>query len=195
MAERPDIFGSETEQIRAEERVPTSEVEAWFVRKVLPLEASLMRYLQSSCRNSAEAADLRQDVYANVIAAAHREIPTHARAFVLATAKHLLMNRLRHERIVSIDTVSDLDELGLAAEEPEQDRVLIAREELRRVREAIEKLPPRAREAVVLRRIEGLSGREIAQRMGISESTVSHYVDNAMRALSDLLYGGSDRGK
>ena len=105
------------------------------------------------------------------------------------------MNRLRHERIVSIDTVSDLDELGLAAEEPDQDRALIAREELRRVREAIEKLPPRAREAVVLRRVEGLSGREIAQRMGVSESTVSHYVDNAMRSLSDLLYGGSDRGK
>ncbi len=195
MADRPDILCTETEQIRAEERVPTSEVEAWFVRRVLPLEASLMRYLQSSCRNPVEAADLRQDVYANVIAAAHREIPKHTRAFVFATAKNLLMNRLRHERIVSIDTVSDLDELGLAAEEPDQDRALIAREELRRVREAIEKLPPRSREAVILRRVEGLSGREIAQRMGISESTVSHYVDNAIRALSDTLYGTAGRGK
>jgi len=194
MAERPDILCSETEQIRAEERVPTSEIEAWFVRRVLPLESSLMRYLQSSCRNPAEAADLRQDVYANVIAAAHREIPKHARAFVFAAAKNLLMSRIRHERIVSIDSVSDLDELGLAAEEPDQDRALIAREELRRVREAIEKLPQRSREAVILRRIEGLSGREIAQRMGISESAVSRYVDNAIRKLTNLLYSDSDRG-
>lgn len=92
MAERPDTLCSETEQIRAEERVPTSEVEAWFVCRVLPLEASLMRYLQSSCRNPVEAADLRQDVYANVIAAAHREIPLHTRAFVFTTAKNLLMS-------------------------------------------------------------------------------------------------------
>lgn len=154
-----------------------------------------MRYLQSSCRSAVEAADLRQDVYANVIAAAHQEIPGRTRAFVFTAAKNLLMNRLRHERIVSIDTVSDVDELGLAAEEPGQDRALIARDELRRVRTAIEKLPPRAREAIIMRRIEGLSGREIAQRMGISESTVSHYVDNAMRALTDLLYGGSDGAK
>lgn len=195
MAERPDTLSNETEQFRAEERVPTSEVEAWFVLRVLPLESSLMRYLQGSCRNSAEAADLRQDVYANVIAAAQREIPTHTRAFVFTTAKNLLMSRLRHERIVSIDTVSDLDELGLAAEEPDQDRTLIAREELRRVREAIQKLPPRSREAVILRRIEGLSGREIAQRMGISESAVSRYVDNAIRTLSNLLYSDTDRGK
>lgn len=91
--------------------------------------------------------------------------------------------------------MSDLDELGLAAEEPDQDRAMIAREELRRVREAIERLPPRSREAVILRRIEGLSGREIAQRMGISKSAVSRYVDNAIRTLSNHLYGETDRGK
>lgn len=154
-----------------------------------------MRYLQSSCRNPAEAADLRQDVYASVIASAQQALPERTRAFVFTAARNLLIDRLRHERIVSIDTVSDLDELGLVADEPGQDRALIARDELRRVRAAIEKLPPKSREAVILRRIEGLAGREIAQRMGISESAVSHYVDNAIRSLTNLLYGAPDADK
>jgi RNA polymerase sigma-70 factor (ECF subfamily) len=194
MADRTDIH-CETEQTRAGTSVPTSKVEAWFVREVLPLEASLMRYLQSSCRNPAEAADLRQDVYASVIASAQQALPERTRAFVFTAARNLLIDRLRHERIVSIDTVSDLDELGLVADEPGQDRALIARDELRRVRAAIEKLPPKSREAVILRRIEGLAGREIAQRMGISESAVSHYVDNAIRSLTNLLYGAPDADK
>ena len=50
----------------------------------------------------------------------------------------------------------------------------MAREELRRLQAAIDRLPPRCREAVVLARIEELPGREIARRMGINEATVSH---------------------
>jgi RNA polymerase sigma-70 factor (ECF subfamily) len=168
--------------------MPTSEVEAWFVREVLPLEASLMRFLQSACRNAQEAADLRQDVYAGVIAAARKSLPERAKPFLFATARNLLIDRVRHERVISIDTVSDLDELGLAADEPGQDRVLIARDELRRLRAAIDALPPKCREAIVLRRIEGLSGREIASRMGIDESTVSHHINNGVRLLAERLY-------
>jgi RNA polymerase sigma-70 factor (ECF subfamily) len=171
------------------------QIEAWFVREVLPLEASLMSFLKSACRNAAEAADLRQDIYANVIASARKSIPERARFFVFATARNLLVDRLRRERVISIDTVSDLDELGLVAEEPGQDRDLIARDELRRVRAAIEELPPKCREAVVLRRIEGLSGREIAQRMGVNESTISHHISTGVRLLAEKLYGELSRSQ
>ncbi len=95
--------------------------------------------------------------------------------------------------MISIDTVSDLDELGLVAEEPGQDRDLIARDELRRVRAAIDELPPKCREAVVLRRIEGLSGREIALRMGVNETTVSHHISTGVRLLAEKLYGELSR--
>jgi len=70
----------------------------------------------------------------------------------------------------------------------------MAREELRRLRTAIDQLPPRCREAVVLARVEELPGREIARRMGINETTVSHYIKNGMRALADMLYGDEKSG-
>ncbi len=44
--------------------------------------------------------------------------------------------------------------------------------------------PPRAREVLILGRIEGLTGREIAQRLGIAETTVSEHLAKAMHALT-----------
>lgn len=175
--------------------MPAPEVESWFVREVLPLEAALMQYLQASYRRASDIADLRQDVYAAVIEAAHVQIPQRTKPFVFAIARNLMINRIRRDRVVPFETMADPDELGLAADEPAADRALMAREELSRLRAAIDQLPPRCREAVVLARVEELPGREIARRMGINETTVSHYIKNGMRTLADILYGDGEGRK
>lgn len=169
--------------------VSTPEVVAWFVREVLPLEAILMHFLRHNWRGASDIEDLRQDVYVRVCEAAQNGLPEQAKPFVLMTARNLLVDRVRREQIVPIEVVSDLDALGLAMDAPSPERAVMARDELRQVREALDGLPPRAREAVVLGRIEGLSGREIAARMGIAECTVSEHLSNGIRQLADILYG------
>lgn len=167
----------------------TDEVKAWFVREVLPLEAMLMHFLQKNWRNRSDLEDFRQDVYEHVLEAAERELPERAKPFVFTTARNLLISRLRKENIVPIEIVADLDVLGIAADEPAQDRSLLARDVLRRLQSALDHLPPRCREAVILKRIEGLSQREIARRMGISEKVVGNYVAEGMSVLADMVYG------
>ena len=178
----------------AAQMVPAPEVELWFIREVLPLEASLMRYLRSTYRNSRESNDLLQDIYVGVVEAAQKELPRSTKPFVFAVAHNIMVNRIKRERIVPMDTVSDLEKLGLAAETPAPDRVVIARDELRHLRAAIEHLPPRCREAVLLSRVDGLSGQEIATRLNIDKSTVSHYIKQGMQKLADYLYGADASG-
>ena len=170
-----------------------SPAEDWFVREVLPLEASLMQFLQHNWRNKADIADLRQDVYVQVFDAAHTKIPNNAKAFVFQTARNLLINRLKREHIVPIEAVADVEALNAAIETPGPERNTIARDELRRLQAALDRLPPRCREAVVLGRIEGLSGREIAARMGITEQAVSAHLINGVRALVNEIYGDDRR--
>ena len=165
-----------------------SPAEDWFVREVLPLEAALMQFLQHNWRNKADIADLRQDVYVQVFDAAHTKIPDNAKAFVFQPARNLLINRLRREHIVPIEAVADVEALNAAIETPGPERNTIARDELRRLQSALDRLPDRCREAVILGRIEGLSGREIAERMGITESTVSIHLANGVRALVDAFF-------
>ena len=166
-----------------------SEVKAWFVREVLPLEPLLIRFFRRSGRSDVE--DLRQDVYMRVCDAAMEQIPHPAKPFVLAVARNLLIDRVRREHIVSIEAVENLDALNIATDDPGPDQNLMAREALRRLQLALDKLPRRLRAPVVMRKIDGLSRREIAQRLGVSEKTVEKQLTQGVRALADILYGES----
>src|SRR6185437_7791163 len=87
-----------------------------------------------------------------------------------------------------------MEKLGLAADVAAPDRVVIARDELRRLREAIERLPARARETVLMARIQGLSQREIATRLKLDETTVSRHLKKVMQLLTHIMYGTSPVG-
>jgi RNA polymerase sigma factor (sigma-70 family) len=166
-----------------------AEIRAWFMREVVPLEPALMQYLQHNWRNRNDIADIRQDVYVLVFQAARERIPERPRQFVFTTARNLLVNRVRREQIVPIEAVADLDALEIAKDVPGPDRSIIARDELRKLQAALDRLPARCREAIVLQKIEGLSLREIAMRMGVAETTVKTHLADGVRALASLVYG------
>ena len=92
----------------------------WFVNEVLPVEGTLMAYLRHNWRDTAECADLRQEVYARVYEAARERLPENARAFVLATARNLLIDRARRSQVVSIEAYAELADI--AADELTPDR-------------------------------------------------------------------------
>lgn len=167
------------------------DLEAWFVRDVLPLESALMQFFNRSLRNRTDSEDLCQDVYVRVCEAAQKEIPHPAGPFVFAVARNLLINRMRRDKVIHIDAMADLDTLGISLDEPGPDRSAVARQELRRLQTALDQLPRRCREAVVMRKIEGMSYREISARMGISEDTIYEYLTNGMYALAEHLHGES----
>ena len=152
--------------------------------EVLPLEGTLERFLRRNWRDEDEIADLRQEVYAKVLVAWRVGKPDSAQAFVLSTARNLLIDRTRRARIVSIETFADMDAVEFVAESVHIDRHLMARSELRLLQTALELLPPRCREVVQLRKIDGLSQREVAAKMGITEDTVERQVAKGVRALA-----------
>jgi RNA polymerase sigma-70 factor (ECF subfamily) len=189
MGETPEN-GRETADLRHQSAGMTDDgINGWFVREVLPLEAALMQFLRRSWPNKSDIDDLAQEVYARVYEAAREKPPQPVKPFVFTIARNLLIDRVRHEQVVPIEAVADLETLGVAVDAPGPDRNVMAQDELRRLQSALDKLPPRCREVVVLGRIEGLSGKEISQRLGIGASTVSEHLANGMNALADLLFG------
>ena len=188
MGDTSDFERGETTLRKAGEGPSTAEVKAWFVREVLPLEATLVQFLRKASRNASDLDDLRQDVYTRLYETAKKEIPEHTRPLLFRIARHLLIDRARRAQIVSIEAVENLENLNLAIDEPGPDRAVIAREELRRMQTALDKLPRRYRMAVVMRKVEGLTTREIALRLGIAEKTVEKHLTEGVRALADILY-------
>lgn len=148
-----------------------------------------MRMLRRHWRRTDEWADLRQDIYVRLYETVARDgLPAHTPAYVFACARNLLIDHARRAQVVPIDTVAELEALAeMPLDEFTPERLVGARGELRLLQAALDDLPPRCREVISLRKIEGLSQKEIAAQLGIAEGTVEKQVTLGMRALAETL--------
>ena len=165
----------------------------WFFREVFPLEPALTRYIRRNWRNGSDVADLRQEIYVRVYGAARERLPLQAKPFLFTTARNHLINQARSARVVSMEHVADLESSPVLVDAMTPDRHLTARDELRRVQAGLDRLPPRCREVVVLRKIEGLSTKAVAARLNIGVDTVEQQMVHGMRALVDFMSGGTGK--
>jgi RNA polymerase sigma factor (sigma-70 family) len=168
-------------------------IEEWFCREVLPLERALTHFIRRNWRVAHDVVDLRQDVYQLAISGARNGLPVNTRQFLFTVARNHLINSAKRARIVSFDLVADLATVRRDVDMFETERHLEAREALHRVLAGLEKLSPRVREIVELRKIEGLSIKETAERLGIGYDAVNHQLLMGMKALADHMLGGSGK--
>ncbi len=167
----------------------------WFVREVLPHEPALLRYLARMWPNPADIQDIRHDAYVRILEAADRLRPTAPKSLLFTTARNLMIDRARRNRVVPIDLRADLDSLNVLVDDVTPERQASIRQQLVTVTRAFNRLPAKCREALWLRRVEGLSQRGIAARLGVSEGTVEKQLARAVRLLAELLSGEEDLGE
>jgi RNA polymerase sigma factor (sigma-70 family) len=175
--------------------VMEESLDTWFKQEVLVHEPALLSYLARVWPRRNEILDLRQETYVRVYKAAASSRPHSARSFLFATARHLMTDRLRRERVVSIEAVGDIDALNVLVNEISAERCLSARQELKRLARAFDLLPPKCREVVWMRRVEELSHKEIAERLGINEKTVEKHVSKGARLLAEYMAADASRAE
>lgn len=158
-------------------------LDTWFKNEILTHEPMLMRYLFRVWPRKHEVDDLRQETYARVYEAARASRPLSARSFLFTTAHNLMADRVRHERVVSIEAVGDIDALSVSVDEISTEQRVGAREELKLLARALDLIPPKCRRVLWLRRVEGLSQKEVAERLGVTVKTVEQHVSKGARLL------------
>jgi RNA polymerase sigma factor (sigma-70 family) len=164
-------------------------LDTWFKLEVLPHEEALMRYLRRCWPNRDDIHDLRQETYVRIYESAQSSIPVSARPFIFAIAKNLMADRIRKQRIVAIDSVGDLETLDVLVDELTPERRTSAHEELRQLAHAVDELPAKCRAVLWMRRIDALSQKEVAARLGVSERTVEKHVMTGIKRLTDAVFG------
>lgn len=146
-------------------------------------QSRLRRHLIRRGLSAPAAADIVQDAFVKLLRAPKDDI-RDVRAYLRRAAETIAIDDWRRQR--RSDSV--IDSAGyqqdvVADSAPAPDAAIMAREEQAALVAAIEALPPRCREVLLLHRFEGLSYAEIAQRLGISRNTVMVHLANAMSAL------------
>lgn len=144
----------------------------WIGRCILPHEADLRRMLERRAPTGLEVDDIIQEIYARLAAMASIDHIHSPRSYVFRMASGVMTDYLRHQKVVPIHRVDDIDAAGRASEEPSPEEVVVHRDQLGRVVRIIGQLPPRVRDVFKLRRIEGLSQREVSRQLGVPESTI-----------------------
>lgn len=164
-------------------------LEEWFRREILLHEAALVRFLYRKWVSRKDVEDIRHDIYVRILEAAERERPSQPKAFLFSVARNLLIDRARHDRIVAIDLLEDIDALNVMIDEVSPERRASGREQLERLSALFDRLPTRRRQVVWMRRVEDLPQKEIARRLAIAEATVEKHLVLGIRALAEAFYG------
>jgi RNA polymerase sigma-70 factor (ECF subfamily) len=108
---------------------------------------------------------------------------------MFATARQLLADCIRRGHIVSIEATADLEVLNVLKDEISPEQRASARQELSRLAQAFDRLPPQCRRVVWMRKVEGISQKQVAERLGISEGAVEKQITKGVRLLASLMFG------
>ena len=163
----------------------------WFLRNILPHEPALRSWLMRRYPLGLEVDDIIQEAYAILADLERVDGIVYPRAYLFQVARSVITKHVRRARVISIHAVEDVAQLEHADDRPSPEQVAIDRDELGRLARAISAMPNKTQQAFVLRRVDGLSQREIAARMAISENTVEKHISRGLRFLIDWFgHGG-----
>lgn len=180
--------------------MPPSEQTRWFSEHVQPYEPALRAYLSKRFPSLPDHDDLVQEVYVRLLHAKERGHLTYAKAFLFVVARNAAIDTIRRRRTTRLETISENEEMPVL--EPAGDVVdsMERQQRLDILIEAMSALPERCRQVMMLRHLDGLSYKEIAERLGISPETVKVHMIKGVRdctaffgrhgLLDDLKVGG-----
>lgn len=152
-----------------------------------PHEASLRAYLHGSFPAVRDVDDVVQESFLRVWRARAAQPIVSARGFLFKVARHLAIDRLRQDRRSPIETVGDLAELDVSEDKPAVSSTVSRNEKIQLLVAAIDRLPAKCREVVVLRKLHLLPQREVAERLGISEKGVEIQLSRGLARCRDYL--------
>jgi len=160
-----------------------SEIVAWVGAQVLPHEGDVRGWLRRTGASGHEIDDIVQEAYCRIAGLSAVTHIANGRAYFFQAARNIAVERARRARIVRLDWLTEIELANVVDNEPDSERIVAGREELKRVERLIEALPERCREIFRLRRIQGVSQKEIARRLNVTENVVETQATRALQLI------------
>lgn len=141
-------------------------------------EGALKRYLGRFIKSREAADDLAQEAFIRAFAAEGARVIESPKAFLFKVAKNLALNELARQSANLVEPLGDFEgqEVLEDSSQAAVDDVVDSRERIRLLARAIAALPPQCAKVFILRKMQGLSQKEIAVRLNISVRTVENHV-------------------
>ena len=161
----------------------------WLATHILPHE----NHIRTRLRRYADidADDIIHEAYVTIAEADWAGI-ANPLAYFTSICRNLVMQHYRRARVVPVTSLALMQADTMPDAMPSAEQVVHARQEMRFLEKAIAKLPTRCRDIFILRRARGLSQKECAAQLNISENIVEKQLARALVFLSKE-YSESER--
>lgn len=131
-----------------------------------------------ACRDTAH--DLAHEAFVRLLALDGGATLGNARAYLFRVARNLTIDHFRAGaplagKLVDLDECADLPCPG-----PQPERYAIARQQLRRLQQAVENLPPRCREVFIRHKFDGLPQKALAAEYGVTLNAIEKLLVRAL---------------
>lgn len=166
----------------------------WVAHHILPHEAALRRWLSRFVAPQ-DVEDIVQEAYCSI---AGLDVLAHIvdpKRYLFQVARNVVMANLRRARVVQIDSIGGLQEIERVIAHDESnnpERLAADRALLRQIDDALASMSERSRTVFRLRRLQGLSQRDVARRLGVSEAVVENELARGLKQILSSL-GSSAR--
>lgn len=167
----------------------------WLSLEILPHEADARAWIRSASVGPAEEDDIIQEVYCRLLEESDIGGVVQPRVLFLRLVRETTQAHLRQVPVVSIDIASVMDELEAPEAISSPELIAHDRRVLSQVREVVSTFPPRCREVFELRKMWGLTQKDVSRRLHISEKTVEKETTRGLWLLMRALARKSESHK
>jgi RNA polymerase sigma factor (sigma-70 family) len=134
-----------------------------------------------------EIEDIVQETFIHSYAAARNQQIHNPQAFMFRTARNLALNCVNRAEQRLNTSIEELDEFAFASEADVLERQHHSREMFRNFCRAVSSLPVHCRRVFILKKVYGLSQKEIASFLDIAPSTVEKHIARGMTVTAAYL--------
>jgi RNA polymerase sigma-70 factor (ECF subfamily) len=163
---------------------PSCEVSHWFDCELRPHEPALRAFLRGRFPALSDPDDIVQEAYIRVLRTRETDRVRSPKALLFTVARNLALDVFRRQHADTKD-LANLEDIPVVQEESSEN--LTHEEKLQLLEAALQTLPERCRQVIMLKRFHGLSYDEISRKLGISHNTISAHITAGVTKCRDYL--------
>lgn len=146
----------------------------------LSFKNALKRIVGDIVKDPIEVEDILQEAFIKSFEANKKQKIHSPKAFLAQTARNLALNYIDRSSVKYNISTQEKETPAVYSKEPDIEEQAASEQRFKRFCDAVQELPVNCRRVFVLKQIYGMSQKEIAQRLDISEKTVEYHVGKGL---------------
>jgi RNA polymerase sigma-70 factor (ECF subfamily) len=173
----------------------TTDRARWLAIHVMPWEIESRGWLRRVVPPGLEVDDVIQEAYAILASLADVSRIVNPKAYFYQVIKSLISEYLRRASVATGGLARRADALPEPQEGLTPERIVSGRQALESLQRAIVRLPEPSRTIFVMRKIDNLPQKVIAERLRVSENTVEKQIARGLRIILLQLKSEDEAGR